>query len=278
MEKEKTESKQDLINTFYPWNQQKIEYHTLNITTKLYLSALIYAWLSENYNYTIPLSDLLIPLSPSLEYDKKILNYLIEKRVINASPLSDSSAFNFDYENYYINGFYSHKVKYDVNIWKEDIKKLLFPKNEINNYSINTLFLIYKELWLEECKQDLINNFNKISFPYKIWNKTEDILKFMLEHFSIAQVHNMIWTKSTHALRYYETHDISRRQAANSIVKGLQNYTDTAINENYSIKTSYRTSPISWLSYCLSNKYLKEWEKLFNNYYSLKDFMDLNKN
>lgn len=219
----------------------------LTFLDKVYLGALLRSALSEDMSYIIPIGKIEKSLSPTLEYDKKILNTLREKRIILVSPDSDIEAFPDD-EDDFPNSFYIYKVRYVLNIdfegdYEQGIASLLNPLELVEENKEDALD-IWREIALEECLEYLDYQMRKVKFKFSPGEKTITIFKDILENFSVSQVYGIIYRSVSNATRYYQESNISKAQASNSVVGGCQRYAERALAESWSLQKYKRAYDI----------------------------------
>jgi hypothetical protein len=118
---------------------------------------------------------------------------------------------------------------------------------------------IWKEISLEECLEYFKYQLNNVKFDFTIGDKTLATFKDILENFSTAQIYGIIYRSVANATKYYQESNISRKQAANSVIGGYQRYSERALLEKWDLKKFSRPYdlPQSMISEFLFNRVLK---------------------
>jgi hypothetical protein len=120
-----------------------------------------------------------------------------------------------------------------------------------------------KELCRDIALQEALANLNLVmsehKFDFSPGEKTVYVLSKLLERLSVAQVNNIVWGAVTGAASLYLRGGISKKQAANSVVGGIERKFDRALANGWEIEPygrNYRL-PASVLSEILFNTILK---------------------
>lgn len=260
--KEDLAKKIELIHKVY--NLSDIDNCMMNQLTfldKLYLSSLCRAVLDEDGRTTIPLDESNYVIAPySAVYD--ILKHLYNNIIILVNPNSDINAFKNNEEFPRI--FYLDRVSFYINI-KYDIEKVKTIREILNpiidlNENIYEAYEIWREIALYECLDYLIFQMKKVGFNFKIGDKTIAVTKELLDSFSVSQIYSIIYNSVTNATRYYQEGNVSKKQAANSVITRCKSFGEKALMKGWELNKYKRPTelPQSTLS-----------EVLFNNIYKI---------
>lgn len=203
-------------------------------------------------------------LAPTEKLIKEILDELIEKNIIVVSPESDFEAFvDSDDNGEFPYRYYIYKVKYILNIDFEDyyfegISFILNP-NQLLEHEKEEALSIWKRIALEECLEYLDYQMKSVKFNFNVGEKTVMTFKDILEDFSVSQIYGIIYKSIANATKYYQESNISRKQAANSVISGCQRYYEKAVIEKWDLTKYWRIRdlPQSAISEFLFNKVLK---------------------
>ena len=193
-------------------------------------------------------------LSPTTEYDSELIRSLIRTDVlspkVDESPLS---AFLLDEEGF-TGQFYIFSVAWDFPLtysYGTD-EPIDDPAHLIHRLDQTFLNMDWPESWydqwlplwqkisLNECLQYLDLCMTEHGFQFKAGEKTRQILINALTTFSVAQTFNFIWGSARNAAAYYMRENVSRRQAANSVVGAIQRRADQARAEGWDVKAFHR--------------------------------------
>jgi hypothetical protein len=99
---------------------------------------------------------------------------------------------------------------------------------------------LWQKIALNECLQYLDFCMTDHSFQFNPGEKTRQVLTNVLSTFSVAQAYNFIWGAARNAAAYYMRESIPKRQAANSVVGGIQRRADQARAEGWDVKSFRR--------------------------------------
>lgn len=245
------------------------EVYDLSFDELVYTGALLRIGIEEDLSKIKPVNDFIEPLAPTQDFQLEIIKQLYQNEIITIHPNSSIDAFSkvSDDGNYTFNMF---RVYYHLNLTSSDdrntlINQLMNPE-KFEDYYEEDAYNLWKRIALEECKEYLLHNLNSVGFEYSIGEKTEKILIDLLQNFSTAQIYGIIWSCTSNATRYYQEKNISKKQAANSVIGNCQRYAEKAISEGWEPKRYNRTKdcPQSALSKFFFNRILQIGDDGFN--------------
>lgn len=252
------------INNVYDLNKlNPRKYEDLNIYEKLYLTALAREGLGEDLRKIKPISIFDRKLAPTAQYAISIVRYLLTNNIIKPHPDSPISAFekgeNFP-NSYYINDVYYHiNLTSDKYCNKELLQRVISPMGEDIAADIETLYNIWIEIAVEECKENLIYNMDAVGFNYSIGNKTEMLFKDLLKSFSLGQIFYMNRKGANDSLRFYKEKNVNKKHASNTVIGNIQSYSERVIANGWDVANYNR--PYNTLQTVISeiffNRYLK---------------------
>lgn len=124
---------------------------------------------------------------------------------------------------------------------------------------IETLFNIWIEIAIEECKENLTYNMDAVGFNYTIGEKTEMLFKDLLNNFSLGQIFYMNYKGANDSLRFHTEKDVTRQHASNTVVGNIRRYAERVIANGWDV-TSYNRpyeTPQTAISEIFFNRYLK---------------------
>lgn len=246
--------------------RQSAESNTVDLTAlglkgTVYLLATIQALGTENFSSIEPLYDYpACTLSPDFAYDQKILRYLLDKHLLLISLNTRQEAVEL-HDNEL--GSISLGVStFDLALSQCQITELINEFRDskvIYNIRQTPEFIeLCKEIQLNECigflKAMLVDH--KLSLVPGA--KTKQVLTQCLEKFSVAQTYNFIWRAATNAAAYYMRSNISKKQAANSVVGAISRYMEQSLANAWNVKSFERnySFPQSSLSRIVFNTIL----------------------
>lgn len=253
---EQNQQKHSILEEYYQSSMsQSVEIELMNIKDAIYLLSVIKHLASEDLEYLMPyVSSQANLLSPSEEFDIKILRKLANKDILCVSTRSDLSAIEVNDKGQI--QYYIDRVSWEIPI---DAEKYSHPKFFIAELETKLKSLEWSEEWFDGAKElcqevalqeslaylDFV--MTEHQFNFSPGDKTILVLSKILEKHSVAQAYNLIWRSVKDAAAYYMRSNIPRAQAANSVVgnmeRMLEKYTVnkweiTPYRRNYKIPTS----------------------------------------
>ncbi|MGO1042170.1 hypothetical protein ACTPEO_05485 [Clostridioides difficile] len=245
----------------------------LDFKDRVYIGTLLRYALSEDMSNIIPIENLDGVLAPAyLESD--LLRYLNQKNIILVHPMSKIAAFENDRN--FPNTFNMNLVNYHLNIkYEKDkfetIREIINPRIDIDEQQA---YFIWNDIAMNECLEYLNYQMNKVGFDFNPGEKTILVMSELLDNFSVSQIYSIIYRSITNATRYYQEGNVSKKQAANSVITKCQSYGEVALSNQWEIKGYSRIKdlPQSSLSEFLFNRVLKIGDNGFNSVPSI-DFL-----
>jgi RNase P subunit RPR2 len=202
-------------------------------------------------------------LSPTVEFDLKILNELFDAKIIRVSYLSNLETITLKENNY---SFYISKVKwlipFDDKIFQlasfyNDLEARIKSQGFIENH-FDEIVLLCQEISKIECLAYLDRTLAQNGLTYSYGEKTHAVITHALENFSVAQVYNFIWRSAKDATGFHQQHRVSKDHAAKTVVGSIERQAERALANQWEIKPFTRHSqyPQSILSRILFNHLL----------------------
>ncbi|MDA3807418.1 MAG: hypothetical protein PF440_05810 [Thiomicrorhabdus sp.] len=123
-----------------------------------------------------------------------------------------------------------------------------------------------QEVMLQSCLEFLIMLVEEHNLTFSPGEKTETLFRELSESFSISEIMNFIYSAVKNAAAYYMKGNVSKKQAANSIVGSIQRRAENTIQENWEVKKFRRNYdlPQSTLERVLYTKVFKGDDKAFD--------------
>lgn len=255
------EKKSMLSNMRQSVESKDVNLVKLDLKTTIYLLATIQALGDENLITIEPLCDYpACTLSPDSAYDQKILRYLIDKHLLLIS-------LNTPQEAVELRGNGEANINlgistFDLALDQHQITELINEFSDvvtIHNIKQAPEFIeLCRELQLNECLGFLKAMLEDHQLHLSPGEKTQQVLSQCLEKFSVAQTYNFIWRAARDAAAYYMRSSISKRQAANSVVRAISRNMEQSLANDWDVKPFKRNYnlPQSSLSRIIFNTVL----------------------
>jgi hypothetical protein len=256
--------KEKIYNTYNIENWKMFDYDSLSFRQKVYLGALLRLALSEDMKTIMSLQYIEQKLAPTMEYTKEVLRNLTASNIIVVNPDSSIDAFvESPEEAEFPNVYYISKVSYVLNVnfganEEDKIREVIYP-SEIKDEDKEEALKLWKEIALEECLEYLHFQMNKVKFDFSVGEKTISVFKDLLEYFSVSQIYGIIYRGVANATKYYQESNISKKQAANSVIGNCQRYAERALLERWELNKYHRAYelPQSMVSEIFFNRITK---------------------
>ncbi|MCK1995479.1 hypothetical protein MPH61_23435 [Peribacillus muralis] len=236
--------KRALINEHYnEINYSKVPEAKLSLEDKLYLSVLLRGGLDENLFNINPVSSLEQKLTPTENFTVELIKTLTVRNLI--VPCSASSINAFVDNESFPTSYYVDRVIFRVNIEPNDdfypnmIQRLLYPDQKEFEKNSNFCFEMWRKISLNESLQYLLYSLEKVGFDFSPGEKTISVFEHLLEHYSVAQVYNIIYRAVANSTKLYQERKMSKKHAANTVISTCESYGERAIAEGWSL-TKYR--------------------------------------
>ena len=225
--------------------QNGLEVCGLEFRGAIYLLALLRFAGSEDLEFLVPCESISGHLTPTLEMDMDVLNYLYRNNLICIHPRSRPESVFFEGREF--TKFFPQKVHWVLPLaasgpspaaFMEQLEALLRGDRWPNHWEGQDAEL-YQEVALQECLQYLRVVVEDHGFELRVGEKTLLVLREVLKRFSVAQAYNFMWRAAKDAAAFYVRKETSRRHAANTIPGAIQRMADHATAEDWDVK-AYR--------------------------------------
>lgn len=233
METEK-QSKQNFLDTLMAIDEEtNIDFQSLAFSDKVYLGAILREGISEDYNYIKPFKNFINLICPTNEFRLEIVNRLIEINAIVIHPNTDSKFIEIiDYENGEYR-YYSHEVKWVLNIKNGNLNKVQLIESFINPnewiFEREEALALWKKISLyESIEYFQYSTKNVLSIDYSIGDKTKTVLNDLINDYSVSQIYGILYQSTNKALRFQAEKRVSTKYAANTIIGTAQSIGDRA--------------------------------------------------
>lgn len=214
----------------------------LTLEDRFYLAVILRATLSEDMKFIQPNLKNIQRVSPSVDFTIEILKTLIARDVLIVDGFtSDLGAFEIENEKISYNIF---NVNYDLNILANDfeedfnkaglIKRLMYPDATL--FTKEFCYEMWKRIALEESKQYLLYQMNKVGYSFSPGEKTNKVFEFLVENFSVSQIYNIIYRAIANSTARYQAGEINKIHAQNSVITSCEKQGERAVAEGWNLK------------------------------------------
>lgn len=225
----------------------------LDLKSIIYLLAAIQALSNESLSTIGPLNDYpAYTLSPDPAFDQQVIRYLIDKHLLLISLDTSLEAVELDG-----NGTTSINLTmstFDFALDRQQMTELIhgfLDAEVLQNIKYSLEFIeLCKEVQQHECLGFLKMTLEEHQLSFSPGEKTLQAISACLDIFSVAQVYNFIWRAARDAAAYYMRSSISKRQAANSVVRSISRSLEQSLAHDWDVKpfSRNRNLPQSSLS------------------------------
>lgn len=265
--KAKQEKKEIITNALKGHEEPEILEWNLTEEDRLYISVILRAALSEDMSVIEPLNTVerSRSIAPTEKLQTEIINTLSARDILNVSLKSELDAFDVTVDEIGRNriSYQIYAVKYELNIIPEDgnysamIKRLMYPDPEL--FDEEFCYEMWRKVALNESEQYLLYEMDKVGYNFSPGEKTYRVLEYLLDHFSTAQIYNIIYRAVANSTRRYQAREITKIHAQNSVITSCEKQGEKAVAENWSLKPYGRRSdlPESIISEVLFNSIMQ---------------------
>ena len=207
--------------------------------------AILYGLADEDLKYFAGLSLLeRHSFTPSRHYDFKILNYGVQEKIIlinNKTHGEGKSIFEF------LQGQQSamFDIPLNFNNLREYMESQIAEIIKHAEHKSHEIFVDFiTELSANECIGFLESSQEKYNLHFKIGEKTEIIFKNALKVYSVSEIISLLWSAFKSALAKTQTGNISRSQAALSVIPNFERLLLRASEDKWKITKYSRLNSI----------------------------------
>lgn len=241
--REEEKKKRDIITRAFLSKKENMYLESeLTMEDRLYLAVVLRACLSEDLKSIHPNLKNIERMSPTPEFTIEILKTLIARDILIVNgATSDLNAFQIEDKKI---SYIPAAVKYDLNIVADDfeddfsnsslIKKLIYPDPSL--FSKEFCYEMWKRVALEESKQYLLHQMNKVGYSFNPGEKTNKVLEYLIENFSVSQIYNIIYRAIANSTARYQAGEITKIHAQNSVITSCEKQGERAVAEGWNLK------------------------------------------
>jgi hypothetical protein len=214
----------------------------------LFLLSLCRAGQTENTDTIYFGEHQLLQVSPTKVMDSEIYELTYNEKMIDISSSTLLGEIHFQNKK---PEYKFKRVTWRLNFSNDEevnIQKLLELEAMLRNRElwpstwVEELPNIWNELALHECLAYLEQQLEIHNFEFRAGKKTIQVIKQALDNYSILKCYYFIWAAVRSAASYYLRADVSRLQASNTVVGGIQRRVERAIAEGWEIKEFSKNS------------------------------------
>ena len=211
----------------------------LDLKSIIYLLSAIQALGNESLNAIEPLNDYPeYTLSPDPAFDQQVIRYLIDKHLLLISLDTSPKAVELHGDGTASINFTMSTL--DFALRQQQVTELIqgfLDAEALQNIKHSSDFIeLCKEVQLHECIGFLKMTLEEHQLSFTPGEKTLQAISACLESFSVAQVYNFIWRAARDAAAYYMRSPISKRQAANSVVRSISRSLEQSLANDWEVK------------------------------------------
>jgi len=199
----------------------------LSFTDMIYLGAALRAGVSKDFSCITPYEYWSNHLTYCDEIDTDILKYLAVKSILSVSVRSDVlsiSSIDVEKNNF---SYYMNLVVYDINVdpgkdktFDDIINQMLEPS--FSKAPTNEVLELWQKIAYTECVQLFDFRMKNFGLPYTIGKETKAFFNSIIPDFSLANIYSFIYQATKTAAAYYQEEDVSKWQAANSVLSRMR--------------------------------------------------------
>ncbi|WP_027858748.1 hypothetical protein [Marinobacterium jannaschii] len=235
----------------------------LNARECIQLLSLIRYAASEDISYIHPIASIddNSSLTTGSYEDQNLVTDLYQKGLIVIHPDTNVNAISLKSDESF--NFYPMHVSWALPVIDDHLSISNFViqlderirSSDFLHLHFDEIKQLCAEIALEECLAFLSYTLADHGLNFSPGDKTKLTLSKALEHYSVAQVNNFIWGASKDAAAYFMRASVSKKQAANSVVKNIQQRFERSIANDWEVKPFRRNYdlPQSTLSRTLFN-------------------------
>jgi len=211
----------------------------LSFTNMMYLGAVLRAGVSKDFSCIIPYDNWNCPLTYCYGTDMEILRYLHSQDILTVSTFSDVrsiKSIDIEKEDF---SYYMNLVVYDINVdpgedksFDDVINQMLEPS--FSKAPTNEVLALWQKIAYTECIQLFEFRMKNFGLPYTVGKETKAFFNSVIPDFSLANIYSFIYQATKTAAAYYQEENVSKWQAANSVLSRMRTTVDRVRSGTYS--------------------------------------------
>lgn len=274
LREKKKHLKYDILCEFYQGEcADGLTIAEISFSDAVYLLSVIRTGASEDLSHIVPHEYYEIPLSPSKDFDREILLQLYHDYALSIHPHSNQETITIVNKDPTSFRFDPLGVHWLLPISDEQrpehiVKELerLLPSKEWPATRASEVNALRTRIALEESLQYLRYVLSEHGFNFTIGEKTIQVVKSLLNEFSVAQIYNFCWRAAKDAASFYMRKYVSKQHAANTVTGSIKRMSEKSLAEGWEVKSFRRNFdlPQCMVSQVLYNTTLKIGDSGFN--------------
>lgn len=237
------EEKREIVDAiFINSDVPVVSENDLSLEDRFYMSIILRAALSEDMRIIGPLNEISRKIAPTNQLIKEIMNTLTARNLILISEHSSLDAFvlEIDEEGNRNVSYHGYQVAYKINVISGDgnyysmIQRLLYPDPE--SFDVEFCYEKWRQIALNEIEEYLLFEMNKVGYSFNLGKKSYQVFDYLLNHFSTAQIFNIIYRAVANSTRRYQAKEITKIHAQNSVITSCESQGHRAIAEKWTLK------------------------------------------
>ncbi len=235
-----------------------VDYESLSLKDRLYLGAVLVACLSEDQRTIYSLEEANKRLGPGNDYEVEILYHLWREDILQFDPYDSPGAVGMDMKVNFRKARWILNVRTTNDMSHAKMLNELIEPGLVNEDSHEDAIALWKEVALEESLEYLQYKKATVDLNSEISEKTREYFSDLLEHYSTAQMYNIVWKSVKDAVMFQKERRLPNLHAANLVSSGCKQYGDKAMAEGWQLKLYRRNYdlPQTIISQLLYNRLL----------------------
>jgi hypothetical protein len=240
----------------------------LELRSALALAALFEDAEEVSKGISVPTVDRADRLTPTPDYDFKLLELMADQGLVRIHPSSPLNAFVWGedgvpggayypaFVSYYLpgDGPLGSRIERYLSSLTSIISRENWPDHWVDQFSD-----FWFDLAVSECKAYLVHMLQRHGLEFTPGQKTDDVLRRALRWYSIGQVYYFVWRAARDSAAYLAREKVPAKQAANSAITRIAADVDRAYAQGWQVNVYQRDSrlPLSTLSHILFSRALE---------------------
>ncbi|QSB14031.1 restriction endonuclease [Natronosporangium hydrolyticum] len=249
-------------------DESEIYAEDLDMSAAFVLAALLEDAEEISQGITTPVCDRTDRLTPTPNYDHKLLRDVSSLGLVKIHPSSSLDAFVWEEDrtlgeayhparaSFYLCGSGSLASRADAYLknFAQTLSRTSWPDRWVDRFSA-----FWFDVATAECEAYLVYLLRQHGLNFTPGQKTDEVLRRALKWYSIGQVYYFIWRAAKDSTAYRARERVSAKQAANSAVTRISTDIERAYANGWQVSTFRRDSrlPLSTLSHILFRRALE---------------------
>lgn len=217
---------------------------------------------------TTPIEGRADRLTPTADYDFKLLDMLTDEGLVRIHPSSSLDSFVWNDDGTLGNAYYPTRASYYLEGTgpvagraEEYLKSLarITSREAWPDHWVDQFSDFWFDIAVSECKAYLVHMLKRHGLDFAPGQKTDDVFRRALRWYSIGQMYCFIWRAAKESAAYFAREKVPAKQAANSAVTRISADVDRAYAQGWEVSVYQRDSrlPPSTISHILFSRALK---------------------